>query len=91
MFAEDHPSRDGLVGLRGSYIPFPVSKAEREQSGDPRRSLEERYENLEGYMAVLKRACDRLSADGYLLAEDVERTLRLQRQRVAPLFESPAP
>ena len=91
LFAEDHPSRDSLVGLRGSYIPFPVSKAEREQTGDPRHSLEERYENLEGYMTVLKRACDQLYADGYLLAEDVERTLRIQRQRVAPLFETPAP
>ncbi len=86
LFAEDHPSRDSLVGLRGSYIPFPVSKAEREQTGDPRHSLEERYENLEGYMVPLKDACDQLYADGYLLAEDVERTLRIQRQRVAPLF-----
>ena len=42
-------------------------------------------------MVALKRACDRLYADGYLLAEDVERTLRIQRQRVAPLFEPPLP
>ena len=82
---------DSLVGLRGSYIPFAVGSTERKESGDPRPSLRTRYGNLERYLSTLQLACDQLHADGYLLGEDVERTMRIQRQRVAPLFESPMP
>jgi hypothetical protein len=91
LYADNHPSRDSLVGLRGSYIPFAVGSTERKASGDPRPSLRTRYENLERYLSTLQLACDQLHADGYLLGEDVERTMRIQRQRVAPLFESPMP
>src|SRR5207244_9569286 len=34
-----------LCGLNGSYIPFAKTKAERLASGDPRKSLEERYKD----------------------------------------------
>jgi Alpha/beta hydrolase domain len=75
-----------LVSLRGSYLPFPVTAAERKRSGDPRRSLEERYGSLDNYLRRLKAACLSLKRKGYLLDEDVVRTMRIQKERVAPLF-----
>ena len=44
-FAEDE-----LCGLFGSYIPFPLTKVEREKNGDPRLSLEERYKDHADYV-----------------------------------------
>lgn len=76
-----------LVSLTGSYIPFPVTEKEKAQTGDPRDSLEKRYGNLEKYLKQLKSACLALKAKGYLLDEDVARTMNIHKQRVAPLFE----
>ena len=75
-----------LVGLNGSYIPFPVTKAERDASGDPRLSLEERYGSAEKYLVDLQRYCQQLVADGYLLAEDVPRIVKRQTERAAERF-----
>jgi hypothetical protein len=75
-----------LVGLNGSYIPLPVTKAERDESGDPRLSLEERYGSQEKYLADLKRYCQQLVAGGYLLAEDMPRIMKRQKQRAANRF-----
>src|SRR5881409_1651046 len=36
---------DRLAGEIGSYIPFPKTRADRERTHDPRKSLEERYGN----------------------------------------------
>jgi hypothetical protein len=59
-----------MLPLTGSYIPFPVTRAAREQSGDPRASLEERYQNRAAYQALVEEAAGKLVASGYLLAED---------------------
>lgn len=79
-----------LVSLTGSYIPFPKSKAEREQSGDPRQSVQERYGSLDEYVRQFAEACDKLRQGGYLLEEDATRLTKLHRERVAPLFDSAA-
>ena len=66
---------DALLPLAGGYIPFPRTKAERDASGDPRPSVEERYGSFEEYRAQIMRAADALVAEGYLLDEhlaDVE-------------------
>ncbi len=42
--------RPHLCALSGSFIPFAVTRAERERTGDPRRSLRERYHNHHGYV-----------------------------------------
>ncbi|MCF6311558.1 MAG: hypothetical protein L3J39_03820 [Verrucomicrobiales bacterium] len=76
-----------LLALQGSYIPFPLSKKEREERGDPRLSIQERYASLDDYLAKLRAKCVELQKTGYLLQEDVERTVDIQRERVAPLFE----
>ena len=75
-----------LVSLVGSFIPFPVTQAERKASADPRRSVEERYQNLDSYLMLLKAECLRLQKSGYLLPEDAERTVKQQRERQAEVF-----
>ena len=54
----------------GGYVPFARSLAERIATGDPRRSLEERYINHAGYVAAVTAAANSAFAQGYLLAAD---------------------
>ena len=67
-------SSGGATGgtLAGSTIPFPATRAEREASGDPRASIEERYSSREDYLGRIRAAAEDLVAQGYVLAEDVE-------------------
>ena len=58
--------------LRGSSIPFASTRAEREANGDPRPSIEERYESRQAFLDRIEAAARQLAADGYLLEEDVE-------------------
>ena len=85
--SEEAGAANELLSLNGSYIPFPKTKAEREQSGDPRLSIEERYESLEDYLEILEAQCREYEKAGYLLSEDVPHILETQRKRVADLFE----
>jgi hypothetical protein len=57
----------------GGYIPFAATRAEREASGDPRPSLEERYPSHAAYVARVKAAADELVAQRYMLAADAAR------------------
>jgi hypothetical protein len=54
----------------GQYIPFGKTKAEREASGDPRPSIEERYASFDDYYNPVKRAVDNMVRDRLLLCED---------------------
>ena len=56
----------------GQYIPFPKTKAERKASGDPRRSVEERYPSFDKYLNHVERAVDDLVKDRLLLCEDAD-------------------
>ncbi len=76
-----------LVGLVGSFVPLPATKSQREASGDPRLSLEERYGTLEKYSRELAEGCESLVKQRYLLAEDVQPILQRQQERAKPLFE----
>jgi hypothetical protein len=60
------------VGLVGSYIPLPRTRADRAQSGDPRTSIEERYSNRERYAELIRAATAALVKGRYVLSEDVE-------------------
>jgi hypothetical protein len=57
----------------GQYIPFKTTRAERLAAGDPRRSLEERYINHDGYVQAVTTAARQLAKRRLLLHEDVER------------------
>src|SRR5215831_2580022 len=62
---------DELFSMQGSWIPFARTKVEREQSGDPRLSLEERYTDREDYLKKFEAAAKRLEAERFLLPADV--------------------
>jgi hypothetical protein len=55
---------------------FPATRAEREQSGDPRASIEERYASKEIYLRQVREAAMGLVHQRYMLAEDVEVVLQ---------------
>lgn len=59
--------------LQGSYFPFARTAAER--GGDPRPSLQERYENHAGYVAKVEATAQKLVSEGFLLPEDAVRLI----------------
>jgi hypothetical protein len=59
-----------LCSFSAGMIPFAKTKAERLASGDPRLSLEERYENHAGYVAAVKAAAEKAVSQGFLLKSD---------------------
>ena len=60
-------------GFAGGYLPFPRTRAEREASGDPRLSIEERYGTLDGYVCVVRRAASGAVTERFLLQSDADR------------------
>jgi hypothetical protein len=64
-----------LSPLDGMFIPFAKTKAEREKTGDPRLSLEERYPTQAEYLSRLTDAAKKLQTEGFLLNEDVTRII----------------
>jgi hypothetical protein len=61
--------------LSGGYVPFAKTQAERTAKGDPRLSLEERYKDHAGYVAVVKAAAAKAVADRFLLKEDADKLM----------------
>jgi hypothetical protein len=79
-----HPDMGGpgqTLSLLGSTIPFPATRAEREASGDPRRSIEERYPAKEDYLRRVRHPAEALVGQGYLLAEDLPTVTEQASQR----------
>jgi len=64
-------ANDGCEGT-GQYIPFPKTKADREATGDPRRSVEERYSSFDKYFNQIERAVDNLVRNRLMLCEDAD-------------------
>ncbi|PWT82428.1 MAG: hypothetical protein C5B57_08690 [Blastocatellia bacterium] len=64
------PQADDGCESSGQYIPFAKTEAERLASGDPRPSVEERYESIGQYYGRVKRAVDDLIKDRLMLCED---------------------
>jgi len=62
-----------LCDAFGQAIPLPATRAAREASGDPRRSLEERYPTHQSYVDQVRAASEALARDRLLLSEDVDR------------------
>ena len=56
----------------GQYIPFPRTAADRQATGDPRPSIEERYPSFGEYYAKVKNAIDGLVKDRLMLCEDAD-------------------
>jgi hypothetical protein len=65
-----------LAGLVGSFEPFARTRAERDRSGDQRRSIEERYKNRQDYLDRVQRASADLVRARFMLPSDVPSALR---------------
>ena len=66
------PPQEGCDAA-GMGLPFAPTKAQRESSGDPRLSLEERYPDHESYVRAVATAADVLRDQRLLLQEDADR------------------
>lgn len=62
---------DRLASEIGSYLPLPRTRAEREKTGDSRKSIAERYASREDYIGRISLAALELVRDRFLLEEDV--------------------
>lgn len=67
--------------LRGAWVPFAQTKAEREAKDDPRLSLEERYANKYAYLDQVKAAVRVLIEQRFLTADDLEPQLKQASER----------
>ncbi|HEX2828197.1 MAG TPA: alpha/beta hydrolase domain-containing protein [Burkholderiales bacterium] len=67
--------------LFGTTLPFMRTRAEREASGDPRKSIDERYASKEDYLARVRAAAQTLVRDRYLLEEDIEPALAVAARK----------
>jgi Alpha/beta hydrolase domain len=62
---------DQLYSMAGSFIPFPVNKAQRAKAKDPRQSIAERYPTKNDYLDKITAAAQQLVKDGFLLDRDI--------------------
>ena len=62
-----------LCDRDGMFVPFARTRAERERTGDPRPSLEERYGSRAAYVEQVRAAAAALAAGRWLLQEDADR------------------
>jgi hypothetical protein len=68
------------VAFEVSYLPFPATAAQRQQTGDPRTSIAERYTGRADYLAQYQRVLDALIAQRWILPEDREPLLHRGEQ-----------
>jgi hypothetical protein len=71
LFNEKSGPTDEISSMQGSYIPFAQTEAERKANGDPRPSIEARYNSREEYLGLVADAGIRLIEAGYLLGKDL--------------------
>lgn len=65
------------LGFEGSFLPFAKTAAARKESGDPRKSIAERYPDRQAYLTQFTQALDVLIEQHWILLED--RAAMLQR------------
>ena len=70
-----------LVMLRGAWTPFAATRAQREATGDPRPSLEERYTSKAGFLEQAGAAIQALIDQRLLLETDREPQLKQAGER----------
>ena len=67
--------------LIGSMVAFPRTRAEREKSGDPRLSIEERYKDEQEYLGKIEAAARELAKERFLLEADIPQVVARAKQR----------
>ena len=73
LFNDRSGPTDVVSSMQGSFMPFPRTRADRERTNDPRRSIDERYQSREQYLGLVSKAANDLVEKGYLLKADVPR------------------
>ncbi|MEE2670016.1 MAG: alpha/beta hydrolase domain-containing protein [Gemmatimonadota bacterium] len=71
LFQPEFGPEGVLSSMQGSYIPFPRTAVDRQESDDPRGAIAERYRTREQYVGLVSNVALRLIDEGYLLAEDL--------------------
>jgi hypothetical protein len=71
---------DQRVSFEASYLPFPKTSAERQKTGDPRKSIAERYASREDYVDRYRRALDELIKERWIPQGDREVVLHRAEQ-----------
>ena len=74
---------DRLASEIGSYLPLPRTRADREKTGDSRKSIAERYAGLEDYLGRISLAALELVRERFLLPEDVPAMIERARAHYA--------
>jgi len=75
---------DVTYDMVGSYVPFARARADREKTGDPRLSIEERYTDREDYVRKVAAAAEELVRERFMIEEDVPRVI----ERAAARWDS---
>ena len=87
LYRRPYPEGE-LCDRDGSYAPFALTRVQREQAGDPRLSVQERYDGAQDYLRRLSEHVSALLADRLLLPDDaaayLERGKALARQAFEP-------
>ena len=71
---------DQRVAFEASFLPFPKTAADRQKTGDPRKSIAERYSSRDDYMTRFTNALNALVEQGWVLPEDRPALLHLGEQ-----------
>jgi hypothetical protein len=71
---------DQRVSFEASYLPFAKTAADRQNTGDPRKSVAERYTSHEDYITRYATALDALVKQRWILAEDRDAVLQRGEQ-----------
>lgn len=61
-----------LIAMAGAYIQLPKTRVDRERTGDPRPSIEERYGTKDVYLRKVREAAQGLATARFILAQDVQ-------------------
>jgi hypothetical protein len=89
------PSTGGagqLLDMQGTTVPFAGTPSERQERGDPRPSIAERYRDRDDYLRQARAAAEALAAERYILQEDIDLAVELAAERfdvLAPALVTP--
>ena len=75
-----------LCDRDGSYLPFPATRDAGVKSGDPRRSIEERYPTQAAYVDEVRKTAAALVKARLLLSDDAEAFVERARVSKAGIF-----
>jgi hypothetical protein len=83
-WAPRHPATGGagqVLDMMGSTLAFAPTSSDRQQHGDLRPSIDERYRDRDDYLAQARAAAEQLAAAGYIVAEDIDLAVQMAAKR----------